>query len=75
MLNAKSPAYSNKRLKEPNSQTVSCSEEDEDSRAKSGKLHKYNDKYIGLGLIEKTDSRPKCAICLKVLANEAVKPA
>ena len=46
-----------------------------DGRPKVDKLRKYDDNYIKFGFIENRDGRPKCVICLKVLANEAMKPA
>lgn len=39
------------------------------------KLRKYCESYIQFGFIENSDGRPKCVVCLQVLANEAMKPA
>ena len=39
------------------------------------KVRKYDDKYIEFGFIVNSDGRPKCVVCLQVLANEAMKPA
>lgn len=65
-----------KYLNRPNdSQSTSFSEEDKCTRAKQAKLRKYDESYIEFGFIENSDGRPKCVICLKVLANEGMKPA
>ncbi|KAM3619538.1 uncharacterized protein V6R79_009882 [Siganus canaliculatus] len=39
------------------------------------KKRKYIDSYIEFGFIDNDDGRPKCVLCLKCLAMEAMKPA
>ena len=45
-----------------------------DAEHKSAKFRKYDDSYIKFGFIENCDGRTECVMCLKVLANEAMKP-
>ncbi|XP_057184172.1 zinc finger MYM-type protein 6-like [Triplophysa rosa] len=46
-----------------------------DAKPKPTKLRRYVDNYLELGFIQSSDGRPKCVVCLQVLANEAMKPA
>ncbi|XP_057191418.1 SCAN domain-containing protein 3-like [Triplophysa rosa] len=46
-----------------------------DAKPKPAKLRRYVDNYLELGFIQSSDGRPKCVVCLQVLANEAMKPA
>ena len=51
-------------------------ENDKDKIDKTNaKKRKYNENYIEFGFIESDDGRPKCVLCLKCLAMEAMKPA
>lgn len=38
------------------------------------KVRKYDEEYLQYGFIE-VEGKPKCLICLRCLANEAMKPA
>lgn len=44
------------------------------AKAKPAKIRKYDNIYLDLGFIKKGNGRPKCVVCLRVLANEASQP-
>ena len=53
----------------------STSSETDKPKSKKAKFRKYDESYIELGFMENSDGRPRCVVCLQVLANEAMKPA
>lgn len=44
------------------------------AKAKSAKMRKY-DSYLEFDFIKNDDGKPKCVVCLQVIANQAIKPA
>ena len=54
---------------------MSQSTSSSDTKPKLAKLRKYDDIYFKFGFTEKSDGGPKFVMYLKVLVNEAMKPA
>lgn len=44
------------------------------AKARSAKMRKY-DSYLEFDFIKNDDGKPKCVVCLQVIANQAIKPA
>lgn len=44
------------------------------AKARSAKMRKYGS-YLEFGFIKNDDGKPKCVVCLQVIANQAIKPA